>query len=875
MEDQQDSSFSGPSAMSVAAELKDDLYFKLVDDFLGPQTGDLLDLYEKPCTNRLLVQVGLMREENDISWVNVVKWLQKIFPMFQSADFHCLIERNTETAMSLTGDARQSFLDSDVNFEFVGPICDSIGIGRTDLLEMSDFSDRAKLTDVTNGLMLELTNFIAREKIDPIVLVSWLRNFDPMFCSDGKIQRANKLLQTSLKRFRIQYRNNQRSRNRKSGMFDEFLQSPFDLTPDLEDAEFRRVAVIKKHLKKKRLKLVQKKDNFQTIVIKHENHPFDISDTQDEQTANVVTVKEEQDIQSIRSGSLHAEALDSEESHRTDTGDCLTLLDISVLSLQKLMDLYGEKNECAKLVTMDLLKNQFSIMLREDPKMKSLSDMVMSHVSTEDNPQTAVPPLHFLHCNTYFLLDLINAVEKQVMSFEKEIVTTTGDKLGRDNSPKFQNFLNFDESAVTRYIRMVCEILCPRGETNNNYRRHWLAFCIERKNPSKLPVNLSNRFINYFEAAAALVHHYREVALFVSDLQLLNDESNIVLDSVSDDASDEAIQTLVCVVAIVYCKILGPFWQLLKSDAQYVLFSKYVFCLYDKLLQWSEDTSVLLEPEDVANVFLQVPMQEKHFPGVFAFCHANSDNQYGTLMKACLQRMMKVLAAVMEENLKDFLPGGRYCKEPSVELAEQLASCTFSQLMGEYPFGHAYPYSKNRPDKAHVQGDDRVSEEPDTVPTPPPKKAKSLEAPAGPTLKRKALKPYAMFERANLRPLDRTKKKKQRLIEQRQRQEQVYKRMVYAAVAKNGGPCKCVQDVDRLLMRMDGARQSQKREAIRCELNYQKFIVGSRDPQLNHIGFSLKRMITKLKNVLSCEKTTSLITKPTENVIIHVASNVD
>ncbi len=105
-----------------------------------------------------------MREEQDISWVDLIQWLQKIAPMFQSADFRSLIERNTTTALSLTGDARQKFLESDVNFEFVGPICDSIRIGRRDLLEMSDFSDRAKLTALTNGLILELTHFIFHER---------------------------------------------------------------------------------------------------------------------------------------------------------------------------------------------------------------------------------------------------------------------------------------------------------------------------------------------------------------------------------------------------------------------------------------------------------------------------------------------------------------------------------------------------------------------------------------------------------------------------------------------------------------------------------------------------------------------------------------
>ncbi|KAI5608014.1 riboflavin transporter 1 isoform X1, partial [Silurus asotus] len=795
--------------------------------FLGSQTGESLDLDENPCTNRLLVQVGLLREDNNVSWVNVVKWLQKIFPMFQSADFRGLIERNTETAMSLTGDARESFLASNANFEFVGPICDSIGISRTDLLEMSDFSDRAKLTDVTNGLILELTSFIDREKIDPVVLVSWLYNFDSAFCSDGKINKANKILQASLNWFRIQCRKNQTRRNRSNGLYEEFLRSPFDLNPDPEeDSEFSRVSTVKGHVKRK-LKLLQRNQHFQSPKIKEEHEPFDISDSRTEHKQNIDVL--------LRHRKNTYETQD-------DTGDCLSILDISVLSLQKLTEMYGGRTDGADLVSVDLLKNQFALMLKEDFNMQSLNKKVLAYNSPENQP--VVPPLHFLHCNTHFLLNLINAIEKQIMSFEREIENTTGDKLGRDKNPKFKGFLNFEESAVTRYISMACEILCPRGESRNNYRKHWLAFCIERNDPSRLPVNQSNRFINYFEAAAALVHHYSDVALFVSDLQLLKDDANIFLESISSDANDEALQALVCVVAIVYCKVLGPFWQLLKSETHYVLFPKYLFCLYKKLLEWSQDASVLLQPEAVTNVFLQVPMQEKNFPGVFSFCHRNVNTQYGALIKECLQRMMKVIASVIEENLKDFLPGGLYCKDPSGELMEQFTSCTLSQLMGEYPFGHAYPYSKHRPDKVQVQNKDSVADT--SCGNAAASSPKGVET-------RSVSKHYVTFDRANLRPLTKMKKTRLSKLAKKRRQklkEQNYKKTIIASVTKNGGPCKRAQDVDQLLKRMEGAHHAQKREAVRCELNFQKFVLGCRDKQLDRLGFSLSDLVNKLKAIL-------------------------
>lgn len=838
-----------------------------------------MDLDKKPCTNRFLVQVGIIREDNNASWVNMIKWLQKIFPMFKTADFQGLIERNTETAVSLTGDSRESFFESHVNFDFVGPICDSIGISRTDLLEMSDFSDRAKITDVTNGLILELTSFMDREKIDPDVLVSWLYNFDSTFCSDGNIHKSSKLLRASLKRFRMACRRNQTRRNRSSGLYKEFLLSPFSLADDpLEDSEFRRVSIIKGHLKRKRL-LFKSKQNY-----KEENEPIGISasqaecdqklasslgygknkqkpecDSDSEQIFTHRDIKEEADYycQPVEP------AGETEDETPTDTGDCLSVLDIAVLSLQKLSEMYGVRTDGADLVSMDLLKNQFALMLSVDHDMKSLNEKVLSYNSAKDQP--VAPPLNFLHCNTHFILNFTDGVEKQIMSFEREIVNTTGDKLGRDKNPKFKGFLNFDESAVTRYVNMACEVLCPKGERKDNYRRHWLAFCIERNNPSRLPVNQSNRFINYFEAAAALVHHHADVTLFVSDLQLLKDDSNVFLESIDSDANDEAIQALVCVVALVYCKILGPFWQLLKSDAQYVLFSKYIYCLYEKLLEWSRDASVLLQPGAVTNIFLQDPLQEQNFPGVFSFCQVNANTQYGALIKECLQRMMKIIAALMEENLKDFLPGGLYCKDPSEELVKQFSSCTLSQLMGEYPFGHAYSYNKNRPDKAQAQTENNVSDNSD-----------DNAAPSSPAAKKSSVsKPYIMFDRANLRPLNKKKKKKKlnKLTKQKMKmQDQNYKKVLINRVTKNGGPCKTVEDVDRLLMRMEGAHHVQKREVIRNEINYQKFVLGCQDKRLKRLGFSWTDLVVKLKAILPNEnQSTSSTTTPTADVLSELA----
>ncbi|XP_051527834.1 uncharacterized protein LOC127425673 isoform X1 [Myxocyprinus asiaticus] len=799
MEDLQDFASSCLSAKTIAAELKDDFYSKVIDDFLGDHNGSLLELNEKPWKNRMLVQIGLMREELHISWVNLIKWFQKITPKYQSADFRGLIERNSKTALSLNGDARENFLESNVNFEFVGPLCDSIGIGRKDLLKKSDFSDHAKLAGLSNGLVLELVNFIAREKLDPVVLVSWIRNFEPLFCRDGKIRRAYRLLRTNLKKFKIQFHKNQRSRKKSRG----FLQSPFDLSPDVvaDDTGNRRVKMIKAHAKKCRIAMHKQTDA--TAVIKKEDDPVDISQTDcvDEtveqqshsepdhnQTPHGVSAEAEHGSQSHQTQTQSKD--EEKEDPRTDTGDCVTLLDISVLSLQKLADMYGGKNDTAKAVSMDLLQNHFSAMLKEDADLRSLNDKVIACASSKGGTPLLVPPFNFLHYVCQFLYDLIDVIEQQMMSFEKDFMNTTGVKLGRDKHPRFKSFLNFDESAVTRYIHMASKLLCPIEESTPNYRRHWLAFCIERNNPSKLPITRSNRLINYFEAAAGLVHHFEDIVLFVSKLLLLNDVSDIVLESVNADASDEAMQALVCVLAIVYLKVLGPFWQLLKSDREYHLFSRYIFCLYEKLLEWSQDASCLLQPEAHVNVFLQLPMQERNFKGVFKYCHLNAERQNGTLVRACLQKMMKALAAVLEDNLKDFLPGGKLCKELSVDITVQMANCTFSQLMGEYAFGHAYPYEKNRPDKTLGQTESSVSKEAERAPA----SQKSPDRPTPPVVmsasaetiekREEALQGRHIFEVANLHDAE-----KITAIQQKQEaQDHIYRKTIIGAVSKKRWP---------------------------------------------------------------------------------------
>ncbi|XP_030003733.1 uncharacterized protein LOC115428702 [Sphaeramia orbicularis] len=824
MEEGGDFSLSGKLAVTET-NLRDEYFWKLVADFIGPQTGEGLELHTAPCKNRVLIQVGLMKEENNFPWIAIVEWLKKIFPSHQSADFRRLIERGIATTLSLGSEARLMFLESNVNFNFVGPICDSIGVERSHLLEMRDFSERAQSIEVTNGLIVELSNFIVREKIAPVILVHWLRNFNPDYCKKGDVQKAYKALKGKLKKLKMCCRNYETRSHRRNAAMENLLQTPFELVPKKYDP--------RKFLTKKRIK----KDDgtYEKVKIKEEFESFEIMQGEGPDM-NGAVIKRIILKETVPRYDDSDEDLDvsNEEETSDNKEEVLTLLDIAMLSVQKLSSVYGGKTPECKQVAFELLKNQYIMTCKEHPAMvdfeKNLKSLSHSLAS----------PVLFLNCNANFLVDLHDAVEQQIMCFEKEIIQSRGERLGRDKMPKFSNFVNFTESATSRYIHMACDILSPRTPDKKNHRKHWVAFCEEKKNPSRLAVNSSNRFNNYFEAAAGLIHHHREIPPFFSDLISLNSDEcpNVILESIAADANDSMIQSFVCVLAIVYCKVLGPYWQLLKSGSQYSHYGRYLLCLYQKFLDWSKNPVTLLEPEENTNVFLQFPLQEKSFCGVFNYCgewHTNRD-----LIRACLKRVIKVIAGVTEEHLKDFLPGGKFSEVPSPELSSQLESCTFSVLMAEYPFSHTYPYKKKESPKTPKQPTKREfssgSSQEDN-------EQSGSSGDSSDEVSSQQVKKFAHIKNEKTSGAY----KKQGVEEVELNMDRNY---IITTVHRNGGPCRTQQDVDKLMLRFDGKSRIEKREGIRCEILYQKMILNNLDPNLNCFFRNTTEMMLKLKLAL-------------------------
>ncbi|RVE66747.1 hypothetical protein OJAV_G00110260 [Oryzias javanicus] len=358
MEKSQDFTLCGKEVVTEAC-LRDDYYWKLVADFIGPQSGEELKLEKTSCKYRLLIQVGLLREDNNFPWIAIIEWLKKIFPRYQSADFRRLIERGIATTLSLESDARLAFLESDVNFSFVGPICDSIGVEREDLLDLTNFSERAQSIEVTNALILEFSEFIAREKLSPIVIVTWLRNFNSEFCKDGDIQKAYKTLKVKIKKIRLFCNNHETRSHRRNIPMENLLQSPFELVKK----KMPRPTILKKRIKRNEV------INYEKGTVKEEYESWDISQTEGPEMKRMNFGGTMQRNNYDAGDTSEGDSDEGRDGNSDNRGESLTLLDIAMLSVQKLSSVYGGKTAACKQVSLDLLKNQYALTSKEHPAM--------------------------------------------------------------------------------------------------------------------------------------------------------------------------------------------------------------------------------------------------------------------------------------------------------------------------------------------------------------------------------------------------------------------------------------------------------------------------------------------------------------------------
>ena len=171
------------------------------------------------------------------------------------------------------------------------------------------------------------------------------------------------------------------------------------------------------------------------------------------------------------------------------------------------------------------------------------------------------------------------------------------------------------------------------------------AYCVSVGKKSHVSSLRMNRFNNFFEGPGKLYHHYKDIIEFLSNMRS-SGPMNQKLESVFEDITCEIVRALMHALGIIYYKISGPYWLLIKSDTQYVDFFYYVQKMHSSFKEWSVDSLPLLNP-DIECVFPDFSVsKDSVFYSLYGDAQALSE-----VTKNVLQEILTGFVQVTEKQL--------------------------------------------------------------------------------------------------------------------------------------------------------------------------------------------------------------------------------
>ena len=511
-----------------------------------------------------------------------------------------------------------------------------------------------------------------------------------------------------------------------------------------------------------------------------------------------------------------------------------TLVETTLTMLQELSEVFCPEEK--EHYFRQILQNLSGVMTDRAAVMKKykkdLNDAVQATLGTQES-------IEFLGCNAHFLLGLSSKSNTTLTAIQKE---RDESRIGRDLVPQFQRF-STPEAAAVRYIRMACEVLGPRGDEKSGCRDAWIAFCALNEKPSVISSFKANRFNNLFEAAAALTYHRDDIITFLRDYM---PDKNSKLQSVLADATSDQVAVYLLTLALLYFRLTGPYWRLLGSRTHYLDFYKHVVQMKDQLDQWSQNGSTIFSAE-LPPLFGQQMQDCASFRAAIQVAETTKQQIISIYQSLCGE-----LITVVDLQLSNFLPQGRYHAVTDPAMRQKLAHSQITNLLGEACFGDLdLSIYKRRNASCHHHASITMLVRNKTMDR--WFNGKTEEA-QGKLLKLSARHGKELRRRHRQDEHDVVAQTRLILEQNKQRHEDQKmalmqkKNDIIRSLRQHRGPCQTPDDVDHLLQRF--GLQRERRAALQAEMNYHKVVLGVKSPLLRTALPSIVRLAENLRNYL-------------------------
>ena len=522
--------------------------------------------------------------------------------------------------------------------------------------------------------------------------------------------------------------------------------------------------------------------------------------------------------------------------------DSSTLLDNAIVMIEELCDMYDADNR--EHIFKSILQKMFAVMSDRASVNKAFNEKLSNYRKSELGDETV--DIHYLYCNAHFLLGLSNVAEsvlkREVKTYEDEV----GYSIGRDALSKFRKFSS-GESGPARYVRLACDILGPRGDEKNGCRMDWEGYCSKIDKKSSVTSFRMNRFNNFFEGAAALCYHRNDIIDFLTNFK---QSLNLKVDSIFHDAQSDELNAFVRALGILYYKVTGPFWKMLNGNINYVDLYKYVQKMLGSFERWSNDPSELLL-ESCKGLFDDFCVEHDEVSDVLF----GNEHKHETVTLNVLKQLMHGFIDVTKRQLNDFLPGGKFSEEASLELRRSMTHCKLTNLISEHEFGDLdYSQYRRRHASLHFHSSIQMVKRNKTISV--WLNSKSIQNQNTLLLKAREQgislrKKHAEQEKHVIEKVTAKLEATHRQKMEKEANHIELKRAIIESVQLYEGPCKSAADVDQLLNRLSGESETKKKEVLKQEIKYLKVVLGVKDSRLIFGKKDSVALAAGLKGVLS------------------------
>ena len=396
----------------------------------------------------------------------------------------------------------------------------------------------------------------------------------------------------------------------------------------------------------------------------------------------------------------------------------------------------------------------------------------------------------------------------------------------------------------SRYVRLGSDCLGPRGDDKSGCRDYWETYCVMVESESRVTSYRANRFNNLFQAAAALHFHRANIKNF---LEKYLAKQNRKIQSICADNKCDQVDCHVTALGLLYFRVTGPYWELLAQDIHYLDFCIYVNQLLQHFQRWAA------HPADAFSQEFD-PLFVKRFmpdPDLFQALLSISIDQQAKVM-ATLRKISKEVIITINNQLKDFLEGGRYYHVTDPELRQRTKHCKLTNLVGEQAFGdldfsifkrryaslHHHStvqmMKRNKPISMWFSSKDEEEQ----------KCLLNLSAEKAPLLRQQHLleEKDCVARRRIVLEQNHLKKEAVRVKKSNKINE------IVALMQRHRGPCQKAADANRLLF--TSKKRTDQIAALKAELQYHKIVLFSKLPLLR-VGGKVQELVTRLKSFLA------------------------